>query len=319
MRRLLLQSTSLLRRKKLRVSRITAGLVRVCSFILILQALVNGIPELLARFIPRFQREVRRSITPWGAMLLNGQRERRFSLDDSALNIFIISLERAVARKQVTADSLQQQGLQYEKFRAVDGLNPLDHKLVDTYAGHKKLKRLQITANWSHAELVQLETKYNSGALKSKTLRSSLHERLRFGCYMSHVLLWQTMLQRELDFIVVLEDDVVLPSAFDSRLREILMKLPQNWGILYLNGTERKFGGKHSDGVLQAKGGVGAFAYALSKSAAQYFLRGAARTSNMPIDHVMDEAVLSGKVFAYHASPELANLVPNMKSTLAYV
>ncbi len=314
----LLHSPSSARRKKnlrTRIPRLVCG----CSLVLILHALVDGTPELLSRFVPRCLRELRRSLRPWDAMLLDGQRAETYVLQNNALNIFVISLERAVERNHVTAESLQQQGLHFEKFRAVDGLNPLDNTFVDTYAGHRKRKRLQFTANWSHADLVRLEKKYNSGELKSKTLRSSLHERLRFGCYMSHVLLWQTMLQRELDFIVVLEDDVLLVSDFTSKLRAILMKMPQNWGILYLNGTERKFGGKHDDGVFQATGGVGAFAYALSRSAAQYFLRGTARASNKPIDHVMDEAVLSGKVLAYHASPELVSLVLNMKSTLAYL
>ena len=255
---------------------------------------------------------------PWDAMLRRGQLAEAYVLSNNTLHIFVISLERAIERNHVTTNSLQQQGLQYGKFRAVDGLHSLNSNFVDIYAGHKKRKRLQFTANWSQAELVRLEEKYRLGELKIKTLRSSLHERLRFGCYMSHVLLWQTMLQRELDFIVVLEDDVLLVSDFSSKLRVILMKLPQNWGILYLNGSERKFGGKHGDGIFQARGGVGAFAYALSRSAAQYFLRGTARSSNKPIDHVMNEAVLSGKVLAYHASPELASLVMNMNSTLAY-
>ena len=38
----------------------------------------------------------------------------------------------------------------------------------------------------------------------------------------------------------------------------------------------------------------------------------------MAYNHVMDDAVLRVKILAFHAYPELATLVRNMESTLAY-
>lgn len=285
---------------------------------MLLYALLNGVPESLYRLIPRIQREVRRGFVPWEELLLKGQRGRKYVPKSEIVDIFILTLERATERKGVTARSLQLQKLDYEQRRAVDGLKPLEYRYVNEYAGPKKRKRLLSTSYLSHSELLQMNTKYISGELKDQTLRSLLHERLRFGCYMTHVLLWEHMLHRRLDFIIVFEDDVILTTDFAVKIRNIIIQLPQNWGILYLNGTERKFGGKHSDGIFQSRGGVGAFAYAISREAVEYFLSGPARKSDKPVDHVMNEAVLSGRVLAYHAKPELASLVLNMRSTLAY-
>ena len=282
--------------------------------------LTFGVPEALSRFIPRLQREVRRRRTSWEQILFESLNQQKYlpRKNDKAINIFVISLKRAHERKYLTARSLELQNLSYKEYNAIDGLRPLSRTYVATYAGRKKTKRLMHTANLSYSELVKLHTKYRFGELTDQVVRASLHERLQFGCYMSHILLWKTMLQEDLDYIVVLEDDVMLTTDFAAKIRGIIAQLPQKWGILYLNGTERKFGGKYGAGVYQSRGGVGAFAYAISRFAATYFLKESAMKSDKPIDHVLDEAVLSGKLLAFHASPELANLVPNMPSTLAY-
>ena len=309
-------------RSSVRTRRTGYALGRMCvKFVLmcvVLSDTLNNAPESLARFIPRLRREMRRRLVPWERILTKSQHEIKYTLQRDVLDTFIISLERATERKKITAKFLELQKLDYEEYHAVDGLKPLQSSHLVTYAGRKKIKRLLLTANLSNLELLKLDAKYKSGKLKDRALRLSLHERLRFGCYMSHVLVWQAMLDRGLDFIIVLEDDVTLTHDFAPKVRDIISRLPQHWGILYLNGTQRKFGGKFADGVFQSKGGVGAFAYAISRGAVNYFLDGAAMKSDKPIDHVMDEAVLSAKVLAFHAFPELASLLPNMNSTLAY-
>ena len=68
-----------------------------------------------------------------------------------------------------------------------------------------------------------------------------MHERLRFGCYMSHVLLWQKLLQMEDPHAVVLEDDTVITNNFSDELKARLERLPDNWDILFLNGCYKKF------------------------------------------------------------------------------
>ena len=43
-----------------------------------------------------------------------------------------------------------------------------------------------------------------------------LHERLRFGCYMSHVMLWETVVKEKTELVVILEDDVFVTADFSE-------------------------------------------------------------------------------------------------------
>lgn len=94
-------------------------------------------------------------------------------------------------------------------------------------------------------------------------LRVSLHERLRFGCYMSHVSLWQNLLQMEAPYAVVLEDDTVITDNFSDELKVRLHRLPDNWDVLFLNGCYKKLGYVFDDGLRQSRGGLCTFAYSL--------------------------------------------------------
>ena len=120
---------------------------------------------------------------------------------------------------------------------------------VTKYAGYKKRKRLAVTAGIGPAQLVSLKRDYDNSERVPTHLRISLHERLRFGCYMSHVLLWQKILQTNVPYAVVLEDDAVITDHFSDEFNARLQKLPDNWDILFLNGCYKKFGYVFDDGL----------------------------------------------------------------------
>lgn len=276
------------------------------------------IPEGFARFIPRVSRELKRNLLPWGALVQRLQLEGRYRLIDDSLHVHLLSLVRSRSRRQLTVRSLRDQNVSFHLFHAVDGLSVLEQGLIDEYAGPKKRQRLAQTSKWDVSAIMELDRAYRSHRLRDKALRSALHERLRFGCYISHVLVWKRMLELGLPFVVVLEDDVVLRNSFKSRLVQLLKSLPRSWGLLYLNGTNRKLGPEYSQNLSISKGGVGMFGYVISSAGALHFLETAARHSDKAIDHMMDEEVLTGKIVAFHATPVLVDLQSDVASTLAY-
>ena len=150
-------------------------------------------------------------------------------------------------------------------------------------------------------------------------LRRSLHERLRFGCYMSHVFLWQNMLRENLPFAVVLEDDVAISANFSREVKSKLETLPSDWDLFYLNGCFKKFGPTYDTGIRHSRGGLCTFGYVISAKAAGVLLQDAVFHSSKPIDHVLDEEVLSGRLLAFHADPPLVHTLPKLSSTLAYL
>lgn len=261
---------------------------------------------------------MRRQRTDWHDILRRALSDLKYSEKASSGEVFLISLKRTPLRKARTVQALEFQSVPYRIFDAVDGFDFLSGATLYKYAGRKKVHYLAPTTNWSKDYLLTLQHAHENGSLRDKFLKRSLHERLRFGCYMSHISVWQKIIDTDLPFAVILEDDVVLEKNFRYKLSLLLQNLPQSWGLLYLNGSFKRYGAKFRPGLVLSRGGVGAFAYVISSSAAHHFLTKAALKSDKAIDHVMDGEVLSGNVIAFHAQPPLVQLTENSPSTLAY-
>jgi len=270
------------------------------------------------RCIPRARREWRRNyLVNWRQVFKDAQRARKFRLPSDKLHVHVISLLRLRSRSRDTFHSLEKQGVSWVVEDAVDGLDSLNMRFVSKYAGPKKQQRLIKTAHFSSAQMLNLKNEYDLSKVINSKWKLSLHERLRFGCYMSHVTLWEKAMKYDLPFAVILEDDVVIEPDFSTKLRASLAKLPYNWDIFYLNGCFLKFGPALDAGVRLSYGGLCTFAYAISRKGIRSLLRQGALQSEMPIDHVLDEKILAGHLLAFHASPPLVQLL-ELKSTLAY-
>jgi len=274
------------------------------------------------RLVPRLIRAMRRNIfVNWDGRLNDALNQPKYlisSKDD--VKIWVISLDRVAFRKLKTAKSLERQGVRYEIFSAVDGLAKLNPEDVRRYAGRRKAKRLHHTRELTKEQMLEVYTEYKGGNQRSleNHVKVSLHERLRFGCYMSHVSIWRLLVQLEQPFAIILEDDVAVESDFIDKVKSALKKLPTQWGILYLNGCFRKLGPVWDDGLRVSHGGLCTSGYVLSTHAARTLLMKPSLRSEKAIDHMLDEEVLSGRLLAFHAEPTLVNLIPSMPSTLAY-
>lgn len=249
------------------------------------------------RFFPRALRELRRHcLTDWGRIFSESSKQPKYEIFITDLHVVVITLRRSITRSRQTLSSLKSQAVSFELYEGIDGLRELDERLVKTYAGKKKRKRLSLTSH----------------------LKSSLHERLRLGCYISHVSVWQELFQNGLPFAVILEDDVILAANFSSELQLRLAALPLNWDLLYLNGCFRRLGPVCGAGIRQARGGLCTFGYILSSKGAGLLLQQAVRLSDKPIDHVLDQEILTGRILAFHSDPPLVQSLQNVRSTLAY-
>jgi len=245
--------------------------------------------------------------------------EERFKTEARGPEVRVISLSRAGERRSLTAASLQQAGIEYRVFVAVDGLAPINESYLSKYAGPKKAKRIKLTESFTHQEILRIHASLSYTEDVDEKTRFSLHERLRFGCYLSHVFLWETVVAEDLAFLVILEDDVSVPTNFRSQLFQTLTSLPKSWDVLYLNGCFKHFGPTFRKGLFLARGGLCTYGYVISRKGAESLLHHGALHSNKPIDHMLDEEVLSGNIVAFHADPPMVVLEDNITSTLAYV
>ena len=285
--------------------------VTVCVLLL----LCAPLPVPMSRFVPRQTREIRRWLIDWEELAAQLSAEERYGVSLDAMRVKVVSLQRTEQRKSQTVSSLGKQGVPYEIFEAVDGLAGFSEEALAKYAGKRRLKRIQKLSDMSYAEILQA---HKSEHL-SEPLKSSIHESLRFGCFLSHVMLWEELLESASPYLVVLEDDVILTSHFTIRLLGTMELLPVSWDILFLNGCFKKYGPDFAPGVKLSRGSLCTYGYVISLSAVKKLLSGSSvRQSDKPIDHVLDVEISRGNIFAFHVEPPLVEVVSTIQSTLGY-
>ncbi|WP_157981043.1 glycosyltransferase family 25 protein [Pseudidiomarina insulisalsae] len=116
--------------------------------------------------------------------------------------VLVINLERSPERWRNVKAQLEATGLPFERIDAVAG---------DTL-GETAIARV----------------------FDSDAARNNYHYQLsrgEIGCYLSHLKAWQTILDEQLDYAIVLEDDVVLDPKFSS-LPEAVAQCSESWDLI---------------------------------------------------------------------------------------
>ena len=66
---------------------------------------------------------------------------------------------------------------------------------------------------------------------------TALHSRLKpgeVGCYASHLKTMKIIVERDLDYALILEDDAILPADFHTIVAQVLARLPQGWDLVHI-------------------------------------------------------------------------------------
>ena len=162
--------------------------------------------------------------------------------------VYVINLKKDKDKMDSTKQQLDEQLIQFERFNAIDGSTIISSK-----------------------QFTPLCEKFCSNGLK--------------GCAMSHRAIWQTMIDNKYDYILVLEDDIILDKDFNTKLALLYSEVPNNFDILYLgslfycgdNSLYSKVRSlkskKISDNVLEVDGCAGFHGYIISNKCAKKFLQ----------------------------------------------
>ena len=118
--------------------------------------------------------------------------------------IFVINLASSIERLNRVSDEHNAQNLAFERIDAVDGKTLTDADIAKHYNARLNLKKY-------HKPLSRGE----------------------IGCYLSHRKAWQTIVDRQLDYAIILEDDFVLDRSIHSAIENI-NHLKQPWQLIKL-------------------------------------------------------------------------------------
>jgi glycosyl transferase family 25 len=119
--------------------------------------------------------------------------------------------------------------------------------LPETYVINLQInkKRLRILEKYFKRENLKFTRfpayhgkKLNEKALVQDGTLSYYHflRKGQLGCALSHLKLLEMIKQQKKEMALILEDDVIIPENFASRLRQLLLHLPPKWDIVFLGG-----------------------------------------------------------------------------------
>ncbi|MCQ8878380.1 glycosyltransferase family 25 protein [Pseudoalteromonas shioyasakiensis] len=124
--------------------------------------------------------------------------------------IFVINLERSPERLATSQQQLASHGLCFERIDAVDGAT---------------LTPAQINSHYS-----------------ARLNKEKYHYPLsvgQIGCYLSHRKAWQTIVDRQLDYAIVLEDDFILEESLTDTISNI-EQLQPDWQMIKLSAYQNR-------------------------------------------------------------------------------
>lgn len=61
------------------------------------------------------------------------------------------------------------------------------------------------------------------------------------ACSQSHILIWKTIIEKKLDYALILEDDVCFDYLWKEKLSELNVKENDNWNAIFLNTSETSY------------------------------------------------------------------------------
>lgn len=169
---------------------------------------------------------------------------------------FCITLERRKDRWRRFQDQSGIDGLDIKRFIGVDG-KTLDIKNDDR---------------------VTTLTKRNI-ALKQRRSHEELDTIGGVGCALSHIAVWQWLVDSNHDMVLIFEDDAVVPPDFISKAngcikRSTILKDPKKWDMWLLGGTWEELSGIPDEKEMVRIGAFVLFhAYVLTKDCAKKFLK----------------------------------------------
>ena len=148
----------------------------------------------------------------------------------AADNVYVINLDRTLERHLPLKAQLDRLGLPFTRWSATDGY---EVRVTDA-AGHVFTGRdvKEGRAKFIPGDLYAIEDKGKSLSCQPYDVMSAGE----VGCVLSHQRIWQHMVDEQIPWAIIFEDDIGLQvDHFHHELEEILTHLPAQWDLIYLS------------------------------------------------------------------------------------
>lgn len=136
------------------------------------------------------------------------------------------------------------------------------------------------------------------------------------GCYISHYMLWQNIMDSSADTFFIVEDDVLLVDNFTNTFPEYFQFVPSDWDIIYVGHESLHLvnpiiiNNKISQGIPACT-----YAYIIRKKTISMLLE--LTPIDMPIDTLI-RLKLGNKIKSYAFTPKLASQKSSVVEEINY-
>jgi GR25 family glycosyltransferase involved in LPS biosynthesis len=152
----------------------------------------------------------------FSSLWISSKKSIQPSLQVPFQDIYLINLDRRIDRLNRFKEYYQHSDLKnysYIRFSAIDG-------------GMLNINSVPLT-DLAKAELKQIE----STGFRNKHYQLT---KGAIGCYLSHTKVWESILKKGLDRVLVFEDDAKVPPNFLELVNESMKDIPDDWDIVLL-------------------------------------------------------------------------------------
>lgn len=190
-------------------------------------------------------------------------------------NIYCINLDRSNDRLQEIKENARKENININRYKAIDGkeLSELEIKNLCTDKYYKKVINNKMYGN--------------------------------IGCYLSHLNLWKKIKNDNIEFALIIEDDVEFCKDFKNELINSLKDIPNEWDIIFL-GLTRPCGKGINNKVFSViekkceKDNGGLFAYIVNGKNINKMIDFCDVKINKMIDHKIRDNYLNMDIFFVH-------------------
>lgn len=198
--------------------------------------------------------------------------------------VFVINLDKDKERLQSFDEQMKKNHIAYERYEAVLGSKVLRDERLSEYCNT-----------------------FCTDGMK--------------GCALSHRSVWELMIEKGYENVIIFEDDSIVSETFDRDFRNVWNFLPKDYDIVYLgyplgvnkdtsiiNNLYTKIHGHIPEEIneyaVKIKGSVGAYGYMLSLKGAKHFCE---RPIQWHVDTQIMYWIREYNYISYAITPELVN------------
>ena len=213
----------------------------------------------------------------------------------SNFKILVINLEKNLYRHK----KLEQQLIQYDISNylfipAINGDTLKDNELIE-------LPKSLYRKNTNSPREIPFETIYFTHFHPNE-----------IACIKSHIIAINLAIKLNLDYVIILEDDIIICQDWNTRLEKLLILVPKNWTHIYLSGQPdesiEKFHPLNFAPFLHVEQSIateGAFSYMLKKEVFEVVKENLLKFS-APTDTVIKQLIAEKKLISYTFYPFLS-------------